>query len=151
MRLIELQEGDGVRAEGRFFFQRGGQLCDELGRLTYPKDWDATCQPAARRYPTAGVPYEVVTTWREDPHLRIMYQDLDGYRHVIELRHWRMELAFLFPTIDPRSPTGTTHFKASSGKFARRLVQERRFQLQIDDAGRTFCEIAGRYRVASGQ
>lgn len=151
MRLSELQEGQAAYAEGRFFFQRGGQLLDELGRLAYPKDWDAACQPAALRQPTADAPYEVITAWRENPHLRIMYRDRDNYRYVIELRHWRMELAFLFPTVDPRSPWGTTHFKASSGRFAKLLVQERHFQLQIDEHGRTFCLVDGRLLVPSGQ
>ena len=41
--------------------------------------------------------------------------------------------------------------KASSGRFAKLLVQERHFQLQIDEHGRTFCLVDGRLLVPSGQ
>lgn len=151
MRLHDLTDGDVAYCRGRFYFQRCGQLTNEFGTLTYPEDWDAPCVLTQRRSVQANTTYRCVSRWQEHPHLLVVFQDTDGYRHRVQLRDWKLELPFQFTTRDPRSPIGVTRFTASSGRFARRWVQAGSFQLQIDEAGLVTCLLDESTLVTSGQ
>ena len=151
MRLHDLSDGQVAYCQGRFFFQRGGQLTNEFGVLTYPKDWDAPCVLTQPRRVRACVDYRCTSRWQEHPHLPIVFQDADGYRYRVRLHDWKLELAFEFETRDPRSPIGVTRFTASSGRFAKALVTASSFRLQIDEAGLISCLLDDHKLVLSGQ